>query len=67
MLGKTFAPRGLAAVGGTRRETLEPLLASLVRKEMLVLDSDPRSPERGQYGFVQALIQRVAYETLEQT
>ena len=31
---------------------------------MLVLDSDPRSPERGQYGFVQALIQRVAYETL---
>ena len=31
---------------------------------MLVLDTDPRSPERGQYGFVQALIQRVAYETL---
>ena len=29
-----------------------------------MLDSDPRSPERGQYGFVQALIQRVAYETL---
>ena len=31
---------------------------------MLVLDSDPRSPERGQYGFIQALVQRVAYETL---
>jgi tetratricopeptide (TPR) repeat protein len=31
---------------------------------MLVLDSDPRSPERGQYGFLQALVQRVAYETL---
>ena len=29
-----------------------------------MLDTDPRSPERGQYGFVQALIQRVAYETL---
>ena len=64
VLGKTFAPRGLAAIGGTAEETLEPLLSSLVRKEMLVLDSDPRSPERGQYGFVQALIQRVAYETL---
>ena len=64
VLGKTFAPRGLAAIGGTADETLEPLLSSLVRKEMLVLDSDPRSPERGQYGFVQALIQRVAYETL---
>ena len=37
--------------------------SSLVRKEMLVLDSDPRSPERGQYGFLQALVQRVAYET----
>ena len=31
---------------------------------MLVLDSDPRSPERGKYGFLQALVQRVAYETL---
>ncbi len=35
-----------------------------MRKELLVLDSDPRSPERGQYGFLQALVQRVAYETL---
>ena len=64
VLGKTFAPRGLTAVGELAEDALEPLLAALVRKEMLVLDSDPRSPERGQYGFVQALIQRVAYETL---
>ena len=28
------------------------------------LDTDPRSPERGQYGFLQALVQRVAYDTL---
>ena len=35
----------------------------LVRKELLVLDANPRSPERGQYGFLQALVQRVAYET----
>src|SRR5262249_13188797 len=31
---------------------------------VLALESDPRSPERGQYGFLQALVQRVAYETL---
>ena len=31
---------------------------------MLVLDVDARSPERGQYRFVQALIREVAYNTL---
>ena len=31
---------------------------------MLTLDVDPRSPERGQYGFVQGLIREVAYGTL---
>jgi class 3 adenylate cyclase/tetratricopeptide (TPR) repeat protein len=64
VLGKTFTPRGLAALSGASEGTLGPHLASLVRKEMLLLDTDPRSPERGQYGFVQALVQRVAYETL---
>jgi class 3 adenylate cyclase/predicted ATPase len=64
VLGKTFAPRGLAALSGLAEETIQPLLASLVRKEVLTLESDPRSPERGQYGFLQALVQRVAYETL---
>ena len=64
VLGKTFAPRGLAVLGGIDEEAARPLLASLVRKELLALDTDPRSPERGQYGFLQALVQRVAYETL---
>jgi predicted ATPase/class 3 adenylate cyclase len=64
VLGKTFAPRGLATIGGVDEATLTPALTALQRKEMLALDTDPRSPERGQYGFVQALIQRVAYETL---
>ena len=40
------------------------MLERLVRKELLTIDADPRSPERGQYGFLQALVQRVAYETL---
>jgi class 3 adenylate cyclase/tetratricopeptide (TPR) repeat protein len=64
VLGKTFSVRGLAALSATEEETIRPLLAGLVRKEVLVLESDPRSPERGQYGFLQALVQRVAYETL---
>ena len=64
VLGKTFTGRGLAAVSGSTEADLEPILASLVRKELLTLQTDPRSPERGQYGFLQALVQRVAYETL---
>jgi class 3 adenylate cyclase/tetratricopeptide (TPR) repeat protein len=64
VLGKTFTRRGLAAVSGTDEAELEPVLASLVRKELLTLQTDPRSPERGQYGFLQALVQRVAYDTL---
>ena len=62
VLGKTFSARGLAAISGGE-EPVE-LLGSLVRKELLLLDTDPRSPERGQYGFLQALVQRVAYDTL---
>jgi class 3 adenylate cyclase/tetratricopeptide (TPR) repeat protein len=64
VLGKTFAPRGLAVLGGLDEEAVRPALTALVRKELLALDTDPRSPERGQYGFLQALVQRVAYETL---
>ena len=64
VLGKTFASRGLAALSGLGERRSTPLLAGLVRKEVLALESDPRSPERGQYGFLQALVQRVAYETL---
>ena len=35
-----------------------------MRKEVLSLQADPRSPEHGQYGFLQDLVRRVAYETL---
>ena len=64
VLGKTFTTHALAAVSGLAEAELEPMLATLVRKEILSLQTDPRSPERGQYGFLQALVQRVAYETL---
>ena len=39
-------------------------MASLVRREVLVMQTDPRSPERGQYEFVQALVRTIAYETI---
>jgi class 3 adenylate cyclase/tetratricopeptide (TPR) repeat protein len=62
VLGKTFTAAALAAVTGDPPS--EDVLRALVRKELLSLDTDPRSPERGQYGFVQALIREVAYGTL---
>ena len=65
VLGKTFSRDALAALlglqpSGPRAE----LLGSLARKEVLSMQADPRSPERGQYGFLQDLVRHVAYETL---
>ncbi|MEA2461840.1 MAG: hypothetical protein QOH90_2017, partial [Actinomycetota bacterium] len=63
VLGKTFTTASLSAVSGVSPEELEPRLNDLGRREILLVDSDPRSPERGQYGFVQSLIREVAYQT----
>ncbi|MEO6059299.1 MAG: adenylate/guanylate cyclase domain-containing protein [Candidatus Limnocylindria bacterium] len=64
VLGQSFTVAGLAAVSGTQERDLEPRLRALVRGELLTQDADPRSSERGQYVFVQALIREVAYHTL---
>ena len=64
VLGKTFTRAGLASLSGLAEGELEPLLSSLVRKEVLGVQADPRSPEHGQYGFLQDLVRHVAYETL---
>ena len=64
VLGKTFTREALSALGGLEAEELEPLLTSLVRKEILTVQADPWSPERGQYGFMQALVQTVAHDML---
>jgi class 3 adenylate cyclase/tetratricopeptide (TPR) repeat protein len=64
VFGKTFTREALAAISGLDASQLEPLLAGLVRKEVLSIQADPRSPEHGQYGFLQDLVRRVAYETL---
>ncbi len=64
VLGQSFATAALSAVSGIDAADLEPKLRDLVRRELLVQDADPNSPERGQYAFVQALIREVAYNTL---
>jgi class 3 adenylate cyclase/tetratricopeptide (TPR) repeat protein len=64
VLGQTFSTEALQAISGIDRPILEPRLRDLVRREIFELDTDPRSPERGQYGFVQALLREVAYDTL---
>ena len=64
VLGRTFTLRGLASVSRVEERALEPILSSLVRKEVVSLSADPLSPERGQYGFLQDLVKKVAYDTL---
>ena len=64
VLGRTFTLRGLTAMTGLAETELEPLLTALIRKEVLTLTADPLSAERGQYGFLQDLVKKVAYDTL---
>jgi tetratricopeptide (TPR) repeat protein len=64
VLGKTFTKQGVAALSGRSEPEVEEILNRLGRKEVLALQVDARSPERGQYGFLQDLLKRVAYETL---
>jgi tetratricopeptide (TPR) repeat protein len=66
VLGLSFPRSTLIAFDTARSDAagLDLVLESLVHKEILTLDSDPRSPERGQYRFVQAMVRTVAYDTL---
>ena len=64
VLGQVFATDALAAMTGEPDDALEPRLRDLVRRELLDVETDPRSPERGQFRFVQSLIREVAYGTL---
>ena len=64
VLGKTFTAESVAAIAGLSQEATDEILGALVRKEVLALQTDFRSPESGQYGFLQDLVRRVAYETM---
>jgi class 3 adenylate cyclase len=64
VLGHSFTLAGLEAVSGESKEALAGRLRQLARADLVNQDVDPRSPERGMYAFVQALIREVAYGTL---
>ena len=64
VLGQSFTVAGLSATSGVAATELEQRLRTLVRRELLRLEADARSPELGQYTFMQSLIREVAYNTL---
>ena len=67
VLGQSFTSDAVAAIAGLGRALVDERLRGLVRREVVALDVDPRSPERGQYAFVQGLLREVAYGTLART
>jgi class 3 adenylate cyclase len=64
VLGISFDASDLATVSGRRETDVRRTLDQLARRELLTLDEDPRSPERGQYRFLQGLLREVAYGRL---
>jgi hypothetical protein len=64
VLGTTFPADALITISGQDEPVVRAALADLVRREVLTISADPRSPERGNYGFTQNLLRQVAYDTL---
>jgi len=62
VLGASFTVEGLLALG-TNVGDIESVLESLRRKEIVMVQTDRLSPERGQYRFVQSVVRQVAYAT----
>lgn len=64
VFGTAFTSEGLATMVGRPLSQVEDLLEPLVHQEVLEIESDPRSPQRGSYHFVQSMIREVAYQRL---
>ena len=64
VLGQTFSLNALTAVTGVTAADADPILDSLARSDLIEPIRDPRSPERGQYRFVQSMIREVASSRL---
>jgi class 3 adenylate cyclase/tetratricopeptide (TPR) repeat protein len=64
VIGQSFTASGVAALGARTVADTERILDGLVAKQVVSRDHDPKSPERGQYGFLQALLRTIAYGTL---
>jgi class 3 adenylate cyclase len=64
VLGQTFTLPAIARLSGETVDDIDDRLRTLVQVEILDIEDDPRSPERGQYRFIQSLIHEVAYRRL---
>ena len=64
VLGLSFTHAGVLAVSGLSDFEVDGALDGLVRKGIVVTQDDPRSPEIGQYQFLQGIVREVAHDTL---
>ncbi|MEP6680599.1 MAG: adenylate/guanylate cyclase domain-containing protein [Chloroflexota bacterium] len=64
VLGLSFGLAALTAVVRAPADQIDPMLRHLGQRQLLILDDDPRSPERGNFRFMQGLMREVAYGTL---
>ncbi len=64
VFGTAFTSEGLAAMIGRQVSFVDGLLEPLVHREVLEIESDTRSPQRGYYRFVQSMIREIAYQRL---
>jgi class 3 adenylate cyclase/tetratricopeptide (TPR) repeat protein len=63
VLGLTFPFSALAALNPDTAD-LDAIVAALVRRELLTVQTDRFSADKGQLRFVQAVVRQVAYDTL---
>jgi tetratricopeptide (TPR) repeat protein len=63
VLGLSFTREGLAAVTSDATD-LDHALTSLQQKQIIALQQDRFSAERGQFRFVQSVVRQIAYATL---
>ena len=67
MLGQSFTVEGMTVLTGAPADEIEAKLRELSRQELLRYDTNPFSPERGQFQFVQSVIKEVAYGRIAKT
>jgi class 3 adenylate cyclase len=63
VLGLTLTRDGLLALGSDPKQ-LDYAITDLLAREILVVETDPFSGERGQLRFAHAVVRQVAYDTL---
>jgi class 3 adenylate cyclase/tetratricopeptide (TPR) repeat protein len=59
-----FSREAVRAVAEIAEDRIDEVLSSLVRREVLAVESSRLSPDQGQYGYAQAMLRQVAYDML---